>query len=170
MAGLVFNRFPEMKTREEVTNEKNARWINDRAAEWVSYPTFLSPIWGIIAVLVFGWVIFIILLVLSTYIWRRYILKVDINLQFLATLALIVKLLQWPLAIIMAIVAFISQLGFLAIIAFLIFPLITYLLKYLELPYEYLGKDKQQNLQAQIQERIIQKLGIAPIPTTDTNT
>lgn len=142
------------------SNDELSRWIWLRAEEWVSYPTFLAPIWGIIFVYFYGWTNFIITLIVVTFIWKTFIMKSIMSINILFTMALIINFLKWPLAVVFAYVGFLTHHSLLFNASMLLFPAISYVLLFLEVPYKMGGIVKQGKLQQEMQDGIMNKLGV----------
>src|SRR5437588_696947 len=90
---------------ENYTNEENSRWVWLRATEWEAYPNFLSPLWGIFIVYFYGWGVFLLALIISTFVWRVFIMKSFISIGLLATISVIINFLKWPLAILFTVIS-----------------------------------------------------------------
>jgi len=155
MADGLFSWHPHNYTAEE-----NSRWIWLRANEWDSYPTFLAPLWGIFVVYFYGWIPFVIALIVVTFIWKVFIMKSFISIGLLSSMAVFVNILKWPLGVVFAIVAFLTHHSLLFVASMLLFPAITYVLVFLELPYRLGGIMKQGKHKEQIQKRIMHKIGL----------
>jgi hypothetical protein len=155
MADGLFNWHPQNYTVEE-----NSRWVWLRANEWDSYPTFLAPLWGIFFVYFYGWLSFIVTLIVVTFIWKLFIVKNFVSIGLLSSMAVIINTLKWPLAVVFGIVSYLTYHNLIFSASVLFFPAITYCLTFLELPYRMGGIMKQGKHQEQIQKRIMHKLGI----------
>ena len=157
-------------TPSNYTSEENSRWVWLRAEEWDSYPTYLAPLWGVFFVYFYGWITYLITLVIITFIWKVFIMKAFISIKLLSSMAVFVNFLKWPLAVIFAIISYLTYHNILFSISLLLFPLITYFCVFLELPYRIGGIEKQSKHKEEIQNRIVHKLGLDGIhadPTAD---
>ncbi len=142
------------------TEEETQRWILLRSIEWPSYPNFLAPLWGIFIVYYFGWLVYIVTLIVITFIWKFYIMNNYVSIRLMEVMGLWVNLLKWPLAVIFAIVSFESHRNIIFTLFLLIFPFITYMCSYLEFPYKRGGIDKNLARMLKMQNMIRSKLGI----------
>src|SRR6266550_3040817 len=157
-------------TPQNYTAEENSRWVWLRAEEWGSYPNFLAPLWGIFVVYFYGWVTFLITLVVATFIWKLFIMKSFVSIRLLSSMAVFVNFLKWPLAIIFAGLTFFSHHGITFSLSLLLFPAITYFCAFFELPYNLGGIMKQGKRKQELQTMIFKKLGLSDMradPTAD---
>ncbi len=145
--------------QEENTPEENNRWVFLRAMEWGSYPAFLAPVWGIFITYFYGWVVFLVMLIVITFIWKVFIMKSFLNIAILNFTAVLVNILKWPFAVVLAVLSYLSFHNILFSLSLLLFPPITYLSQFLELPYELGGISKQAKRTTDVQNRIYHKLG-----------
>lgn len=145
---------------EENTPEENNRWVVLRAMEWGSYPAFLAPIWGIFITYFYGWSVFLVMLIIITFIWKVFIMKSFISIGLLNFTALLVNILKWLFAVVLAVLSYLSFHNILFSLSLLLFPPITYLSQFLELPYELGGLSKQAQRITEMQNRIYYKLGL----------
>lgn len=144
---------PELHSPEE-----NKRWIWLRAMEWQSYPTFLAPLYGPFFVMKYGWINFIILNIILTFVWKIFVMKSFVNTNLMSFLLPFVNLLKWPLSLLMTIYAFNTHRNVILIASILFFPFITYLFQFLEIP--YMGKLSEQAEQSRNMQLLISnKLG-----------
>lgn len=155
---------------ENYTAEENSRWVWLRAEEWGSYPNFLAPLWGIFVVFFYGWVAFLITLIIAIFIWKLFIMKSFLSIGLLSSMAVIVNFLKWPLAVIFGVLAFFTHHGIIFSFSLVLFPVITYFCALLEIPYNLGGVMKQGKRQQELQSMIFKKLGLSDMhadPTAD---
>src|SRR5258708_7226949 len=86
------------------TDQENERWSHLRTIEWGSYPAFISPIFGPLIVLTYGWLTLIILLFILAIIWKLFFIK-NPNINILSFFVLPVNILKWPIGVICALIA-----------------------------------------------------------------
>lgn len=137
------------------TDAENERWAHLRAIEWDSLPSFLAPLWGSYFVFSYGWIVFVITLFVLELAWKIFFRNKTPNIQFADTCVMLVAFLKWPVAIIFAVLAYISHANIIFVISLVIFPLLYLLAAFILLPLEFFFKPQV----GIVQRRIMRKMG-----------
>ncbi len=127
---------------KDYTHEENDRFAYLRAEEWEAFPIFLSPIFGPFLVLRYGWIATLIFIFVLEFVWKSFLVNRFINIGLSSASAVIVNIFKWPVGIGLAIWLFISSHNVLLSVSLALFPLISLLFSFMNLPFMYLEKKK----------------------------